>query len=65
MLNVISDFLILGQIEEILALLCILEDESRRKENRRLERSFRETWRIAVAHHQRFRVQPAIGDPMA
>ena len=52
------------QIEEILALLRILEDESRREKDRRLERTLREAWCIAIAHHQRFRVQPAIGDPV-
>ena len=51
-----------SQIEEILALLCILEDEGRREKNRWLERTFGEAWCVAIAHHQRFRVQPAIGD---
>ena len=50
-----------GKIEEILALLGVLENESRGQKDRRLERAFRKTRRIAVAHHQRLGMQAAIG----
>ena len=40
-----------GNREEILALLGVLEDEGRRLEDRRLQRPFRPLGPIAVAHH--------------
>ena len=52
------------EIEEILALLGVLEDEGRCEEDRRLERAFRHGRRIAEAHHQRLGVQLAVGDPV-
>jgi hypothetical protein len=42
-----------GKVEEILALLGILENDGRCEEDRRLERALRKARRIAVAHHQR------------
>jgi hypothetical protein len=53
---------IMACLQEVLALLGVLENESRGEEDRRLERAFREAWRVAVTHHQRLWMQPPIGD---
>ena len=51
-----------GQVEEVLALLGVLEDEGRGQEDRRLERALRHGRRIAKAHHQRLGMELAVGD---
>ena len=49
-------------VEEVLAVLCALEDERGGQEHRRLERALGQTRIVAVAHHLGFRSQHAIAD---
>ncbi len=49
-----------GDVEEILALLRRLEHEGRGEEDRRLQGALGQSRRVAVAHHQRFRVQHVV-----
>ena len=51
-----------GEVEEILAVLRRFEDESRCQEDRRLQRSFRKTRVIAVAHHLGFGFEHVFAD---
>jgi hypothetical protein len=53
-----------GQVEEVLALLGVLENEGRGQEDRRLQRALRHGRRIAEAHHQRLGMELAVGDPV-
>ena len=50
------------EVEEVLALLGVLENACLSTLDRRLEGAFREAWRVAVTHHQRFWMQLLIGD---
>ena len=54
-----------GEIEKVLALLRVGEDKGGGEEDRRLQRSLRQARRIAIAHHQRFGMQLAVGDAVA